>query len=336
VEENAMKRVLPGLFGSTVLLLLSLIASSFASADSFSRLYVFGDSLSDTGNLASVVGDFPSPYYRNRVTNGPVAVDVLAGKLGLSDTSEKPSLGPSLHLIGPAKGTNYAIAGARARGEDAFNLTAQVTAFLVNHRYVAPSDALYVVIIGGNDLRDARDAPTTEAAEQILDATVSAVVSNLRTLISAGAESFIVTDSPDIGLIPETRLIAEATGNRSFILRATVLSGKYALKLKGALRKLEDETGVPITDFSLLTFTRLLKTTARLFGITNTRDACFSSQTPTFHPDCDNGANFDKFYFFDEIHPTAKVDHLVGEAIFAVIEHTYALDAAEPRVLAVQ
>ena len=83
-EENTMKWMLPGRFAWTFLFLLSLIASGLASADSFSRLYVFGDSLSDTGNAASVVNDLPPPYYKNRFSNGPVAVEVLAKKLGLS------------------------------------------------------------------------------------------------------------------------------------------------------------------------------------------------------------------------------------------------------------
>ena len=74
---------------------LLLIFSGWAQADpSFSRVFVFGDSLSDTGNLASVIGPFPAPpYFMNRVSNGPVAVEALAARLG--HTAEA-----SLHLIG--------------------------------------------------------------------------------------------------------------------------------------------------------------------------------------------------------------------------------------------
>lgn len=50
--------------------------SATALAD-YSDVYIFGDSLSDTGNLASVTADLPFPYYMNRVTNGPVAVEVI-------------------------------------------------------------------------------------------------------------------------------------------------------------------------------------------------------------------------------------------------------------------
>ncbi len=64
---------------------LLLVFVSWAQADTtFSRLYVFGDSLSDTGNLASVKGDFPFPYSMTRVSNGLVGVDILAARLDLT------------------------------------------------------------------------------------------------------------------------------------------------------------------------------------------------------------------------------------------------------------
>jgi len=65
-----------------LLLPVVLVFSTWANADSsYTQVYVFGDSLSDTGNLASVTGDFPSsPFYMNRVSNGAVAVEILANK----------------------------------------------------------------------------------------------------------------------------------------------------------------------------------------------------------------------------------------------------------------
>ncbi len=56
-----------------------LISATHVDAN-FSAVYVLGDSLSDTGNLASAPGqgDFPPPFFENRVSNGPVAVETLA------------------------------------------------------------------------------------------------------------------------------------------------------------------------------------------------------------------------------------------------------------------
>jgi phospholipase/lecithinase/hemolysin len=63
-------------------------------------LFVFGDSLSDIGNLfEKTAGLVPSSsrYFEGRFSNGPLAVEILAEALGL----------PS------SRSTNFAIGGAR-------------------------------------------------------------------------------------------------------------------------------------------------------------------------------------------------------------------------------
>jgi outer membrane lipase/esterase len=57
----------------------ALLAASAAGAAGFSAEYVFGDSLSDDGNLAAALGtNFPDPpSFDNSFTNGPVAVSAL-------------------------------------------------------------------------------------------------------------------------------------------------------------------------------------------------------------------------------------------------------------------
>jgi phospholipase/lecithinase/hemolysin len=51
-------------------------------AESFSAVFVYGDSLSDNGNLHSAIGYPPPPYYAGRFSNGPVAAEQLAAQLG--------------------------------------------------------------------------------------------------------------------------------------------------------------------------------------------------------------------------------------------------------------
>ena len=100
---------------------LILVPSQITAANSFSNIYIFGDSLSDTGNLAA----FPDfnflnqPPYDRGFSNGPRAVEFLAEALGLSAD-------PSLYLTGLSVGTNYAVAGARARGDEAIDLSSQI------------------------------------------------------------------------------------------------------------------------------------------------------------------------------------------------------------------
>ena len=75
-EHTMMKKCL-----RSILLFVWVLCPIEASAQGFSNMYIFGDSLSDTGNRATVTGDFPAPFFMNRVSNGQVAVEVLATSL---------------------------------------------------------------------------------------------------------------------------------------------------------------------------------------------------------------------------------------------------------------
>jgi phospholipase/lecithinase/hemolysin len=294
-------------------ILLLLIISSWAqAAGQYSRVYVFGDSLSDTGNLASIIGPFPAPYYMNRVSNGPVAVEILANKLGLNADA-------SLHLIGPAVGSNYAVAGANALGGEEIDLGSQVLLFQANHGNVAPADALYVMMIGGNDVRGARVDPDFTSAKNTVNAAVAQVMQSIMTLAQSGARSFLVINSPNIGIIPETQLIAASYNEPKLSIRSRKLSQIYRVALHQALQDLKHDSDLQITEFDLFKFFNKLAKQADRYGITNTTDACFNPATFSFHIDCNFGLSFDQFFFFDEIHPTARVHGILGEALYAAL-----------------
>ncbi len=290
---------------------LSIVAVQ-ARAD-FSAMYIFGDSLSDTGNLASAPGqgDFPPPFFENRVSNGPVAVETLAASLGLEANA-------SFHLLGgPAVGTNYAVAGARASGSEAIDLTTQVGAFLQNLG-AAPADALYVVFIGGNDVRDARDVDDL-AAQDIISQAVAAIATNIETLATAGATIFLVTNAPDLGVIPETQLLAGINAQPLLPEIATQRTQAFNEALAAEVVRLRDELGLTIALVNLFNANRSVLDNALAYGLTNVDDACLLivNDAFVFHPDCDNGANLNAFAFFDAIHPTAPVHERMGRVLFA-------------------
>ncbi len=68
-----------------VVLVAGLGVVSAAYGGPYSKLYIFGDSLSDIGNIASATfGSDPGPYYwNNRFSNGPVWVEDLDTGFGL-------------------------------------------------------------------------------------------------------------------------------------------------------------------------------------------------------------------------------------------------------------
>src|SRR6267378_4348927 len=75
-----------------------------AAAGPFNNLVLFGDSLSDIGNIAAQPFiNTPGPYYWNgRFSNGPVYAETLATGLGL----------PALNRSTASGGTDYAYGGA--------------------------------------------------------------------------------------------------------------------------------------------------------------------------------------------------------------------------------
>jgi len=282
---------------------------SWSSSLSFSNVFVFGDSLSDTGNFASVNGPFPNPpFFNNRVSNGLTSVDLLAQSLGLS-------VNPSLHLVGPAVGTNYAVVGARTAGVSALDLPTQVAAFSANLGGVAPADALYVINIGGNDVRDARDTQDNLAAKQIIDAAVKGEIAQIQNLINIGAQYILVVNVTNIGRIPETNLIAAQLQNSQFVQRATKLSKLFNYQLKKQLKSLNYKSDITLVRFNQFKeFEELLEDSSELH-FTNSTEACFSTVSLSFNAGCDFGASFDQYVFFDEIHPTARTNKIIGKEL---------------------
>ncbi|MEJ2743727.1 MAG: SGNH/GDSL hydrolase family protein, partial [Gammaproteobacteria bacterium] len=225
----------------------------------FSQVYVFGDSVSDTGNYTAIAGDLPPPYDGKRLSNGPMAVEVLARALGLNAA-------PSLHLLGPECGTNYSVASATASGNEAIDLAAQVASFNANHNFVAPSDALYTLILGGNDVRAARDAEDWETAIGIVSTAVERIHQTIETLSQEGARSFLVVNAPDIGGVPETRVLMDLSGDQTLAWRAHQLSQAYRIRLHYSMYDLRARSDVDIVEFDLFRYFNRLMSRAQYMG----------------------------------------------------------------------
>jgi outer membrane lipase/esterase len=105
--------------------------------------------------------------------------------------------------------TNYAVGGARAH-EDGINatLSAEVIAFLKDFDGSAPSDALYVIEFGGNDIRDALAAlPDLARAGAIITEALTKIGDNIGALYGAGARNFLIWSAPNLRLTPAIRTL---------------------------------------------------------------------------------------------------------------------------------
>lgn len=270
-----------------------VIALVSAQASAYSALYVFGDSLSDTGNVFAATGGTnpPPPYFNGRFSNGPVWVETLSTNLGLG------AVNPS--LLG---GKNFAWGGATTGGTPppaipGTSLTQQVAGYLVGVGGVADASGLYVVWGGGNDVRAGNITNSV--------ANISAMITSLA---GAGVTTFLVPNLPNIGLTPDA-----IAGGPGVVAGATFLSTTFNAQLAAALPGLA--AGLSVNIISLDVFGFLNNTIANSpgNGFTNTTNKCLDTAVPSL---C---ANPNNYIFWDGIHPTAAAQALLGNFATATV-----------------
>lgn len=328
-----------------------------------SALFVLGDSLSDVGNAAGAADyvlnlalDPPTVglcnpadvllamrpcddlfYRQSRVSDGPVAVEHLAAHLGL------PELGPSLHVL-PAQrpsGTVYAVASAKARGPGDEDLARQVDRLLLEHALL-PADAVYVVMIGGNDAIDALQAAAANPvvavppSAAIIASAVAAIGTQVERLLDYGARQLVVANVPDLAVLPAVRADARSSGDEAQALAtASAISDAFNRELAATLDGIEGTLpAVPPTPV-IARFDLHAALAAAQQALTanggNAQDACFDTELyrdssvaqRAFHPDCapltaEGAPRFDNFVFFDGIHPTGAAHAAIGDALRAL------------------
>lgn len=279
-------------------ILATLLLAASANAQPLSDLVIFSGSLSDSGNFASAFGNLPPPFYQNRTTNGPNSVDVFASFFGFSAE-------PSLHLVGKAGGNNFSVLGSRAGGTDPIDLPAQLDAYLSRHGGKADPNALYLVFIGGHEVRQAVFEPDAVAALNILKDTVRGIRAAIERLVTAGARRIYAPNFIDLAITPEAH-------TKGVVERAHVMSLRYNRLFEAMLDEAECTLNVDIVRFDFQRYIDNALLRAGEIGFTNLSDSCLEKLSS-------GQCNFDTFLFFSDVFPTARIHRLVGEALV----HTY-------------
>ncbi|MBD3884679.1 type I secretion C-terminal target domain-containing protein [Phormidium tenue FACHB-886] len=256
--------------------------------------FVFGDSLSDTGNLfrktARLFPESP-PYFNGRLSNGPLAVEFLAQSLGLPLSLD----------------TNFAIAGARTDrtnvGDNLIKfggLLNEIDSFKAEAKNLgAGAEDLYLVWAGGNDLLRLIDDPGDPTA--VVNTAVSNIVTSVRTLAASGAENIVVAQTPNLGRAPSSLEAGQ-------LQNLTTLSVAFNRALARALNRFEQSApGKNIILTDLFPASESVAQNPTAFGFSNVTSPLL--QNPQGDPN--------QFFFFDEVHPTTR-----GHSIFADVFRT--------------
>lgn len=281
-----LKRLLPALGIAVALGALSANVSA-----GYSSFYVFGDSLSDSGNvfIASGGTEPVSPPYAQRYSNGPVAAERLGDRLGLP-------LSASL-----AGGNDFAFGGAQT-GFD--NLSPSLPGTGVRGQIgmfsggggTFSSSSLVMLWAGPNDFFASPSA-----------ATISSAMSNLYfavgDLFALGARHILMPNMPDLGITPY------GLGS-GFSAGLSALTVGFNIALDNMIDTLEFHlSGLDIIEFDTFAYVNDVVANPASYGFTNVTAPCVMVAC----------ANPDQYLFWDGVHPTAAAHRMLGDALMATV-----------------
>jgi phospholipase/lecithinase/hemolysin len=270
----------------TALILVLFSAPGVVLADTFTSVVVYGDSLSDNGNLFAATGQPPAPYFEGRRSNGPVAVEQLATALGVP-----------LHdfaWIGATTGIGNIGDGGTPTSFGALKLPGMQTELAATVGSLGPllSSGLFVVWGGPDDFLSPSPLDTTPA--EIIARGVSDLDGIVTTLQGLGAKHILVPGMPDLGLTPFIQGEGPAVATEF-----TAITNAFNADLRATLP-------AGVTYYDTATLLREMVADPGKFGFTNVTDPCFNGTTVCSDPN--------QYLFWDTFHPTTATDAFVAQA----------------------
>jgi phospholipase/lecithinase/hemolysin len=289
-----------------------------AMASNFSQFYVFGDSLSDTGNVFNATGGLVNPetaippnppYAPGRFSNGDIWVDFVGNEIGLTPTTFIP---PQTNI--PSDDVNFAVGGSSSGAGNTFpeaeglpGVLGQVGLFTQNlqqNNQQADPNALYTVWGGANDYLF---GGVTDPSQ-----TVGNLSNAIASLTQVGAKNIAVFNLADLGQTP----FAIANGISPELTQLTVAHNSA---LEEALDNFDGNSGVNIIPIDINSLFNRVVANPGEFGFTqNPASPCVVGDRENINSVCDNP---DEFIFFDAVHPTSKTHRLVADVTLSAIKH---------------
>jgi phospholipase/lecithinase/hemolysin len=294
--------------------LLITFTAVLAQAQDYTSIVIFGDSLSDTGNVAHLTQAkygvrIPGPvadYTDGRFTDGDDTVPAAKKYFGVW-VEQLAATFPSKPIIRNSLdgGTDYAYGFAttgsgtgdltfgpsNALSVNVNNIGQQITDYLATSPTI-DDKTLFVVWGGAIDLLNAT------SPETVIQAAINQSI-NIQRLIDAGATQFIVPNLPPLGLVPRLN------GSTATSIPATEASVLYNRVLSLGLDILRDFNTrrhlhlVQLDVFAL--FDQILAAPSRYSLV----DVSTSSQG-------DYAIDPDTFLFWDDLHPTTHGHNIIA------------------------
>ncbi len=230
---------------------------NYADNKHFDTMVIFGDSLSDNGNLYNYLWHtLPAspPYYLGHFSNGALWAEKLY---------------ESYFPAGYAEGfQNYAVGGAGAvlsyKQHLPYTLTMELDNYLYWHTYGKKDTTLYGIWIGGNNYLN---GPTN--VEAITDSVVNAIAGVIERLIKTGGNKFFIPNLPDLARTPYAKENGTQTLLKQLVQRH---NSKLAVKIEDLKLKYPD---VLFVYFDIYSFFNDALEHANDNGFSNIQEPCY-------------------------------------------------------------
>jgi len=293
-----MSRFLRGAALAALTVSATAAMASAANAQSYSRLVVFGDSLSDNGNLYAATGNTQPtspPYFQGRFSNGPVFTELLGFTAGRS------AAGASV-----TGSINYAYGGARTDSQ-AFppGMRNQLLAYTGAGGTFRSTD-LVSVLGGANNIFQAVPAAAvsanpTAAIQPVALSAAADINFIVNSIAGAGAGTILVSNLPNLAVTPQFNQGANAAAAPLADYAGTTFNSAL---LAGLMTTAAARPGTNIILMDLYKIAPALSGNPGAFGLTNVRDACFNGVTVCATPGT--------YLYWDNVHPTAAGHQLLA------------------------
>lgn len=300
-------------FMNVIATLIALFFSSMVAATSLHNIVVFGDSLSDNGNLYEFMDKripLSPPYYEGRFTNGRVWVEYLIKSYFPDDRT-------NAHLF------DYAFGGAgiseESEDEALFTLTHEIDMYLLAHHNKVDPKNLFVVWIGANNY-----LAIPSDADKTVKMVNKGIKRELARLVKLGAKHILVMNTPDLGRTPAA---VEFESQKEL----SDLSARHNAALADSFEQLKEEfPEVEWIYFDVEKSVNEIMDSPSEFGFSNVTDSCYdvviekpskqalikmaSNIRPSKHDLCE------KYMFFDLVHCTAPAHILLANRVRQLLD----------------
>lgn len=278
--------------------------ASTASAQSYNRLIVFGDSLSDNGNLYTWAATPNSPpYYQGRFSNGPVFTELLGFSTGRYAAGAPVSGNINLAFGGAVTGLTAPVTLAPPANIPP-GMLRQYQMYTAAGGTFGAND-LVSILGGANDLFQAfPGAAVSSNPTGVMLTTATSAANNINTLVNnvaaAGAGTILVTNLPRLGTTPQFR----ATGANGMALADYAGQQFNSLLLTRLMTTAAGRPNTNIIMMDLYKGSEAIAANPSAFGLTNVTATCLVVATPCSAPDT--------YLFWDGVHPTAAGHRLLA------------------------